>query len=210
MYPENKKMAKGLGTTGLGEPKAPHGSRHWGCSCAQFFGVIASSCTPSPPHPLPPPQLQQNPSSHEAETTQLTHSMARGAGSSLGSHGTRLALQEPEKRRNDRNRITHPGLEGERAEQSRWNTSAPRSPAEPWPPGLSLPGPRPQPCPRGWWREKAESQPEKAKPCPFRLMTQQPIEGEPGTTLPRREKVRMCPVGPNLPQKGEERKQPCC
>lgn len=115
MYPENKKMAKGLGTTGLGEPKAPHGSARWGCSCAQFFGVIASSPTPSlppPPPPRPPPPLQQNPNSHEAETIQLTHSVARGAGSSLGSHGTRLTLQEPEKRRH-RNRMTHGAIGGE-------------------------------------------------------------------------------------------------
>lgn len=49
--------------------------------------------------------------------------MARGAGSSLGSHGTRLTLQEPERGRDDADTDAHTqAVRQERAEQSRWDT----------------------------------------------------------------------------------------
>ena len=53
--------------------------------------------------------------------------MARGAGSSLGSHGTRLTLQEPERGRNDTDTDSDTrAVRQERVEQSRWDTPTAR------------------------------------------------------------------------------------
>lgn len=105
MHQENKKMAKSLETPGLGDPKAPYSSTLLGLLLSSVFSGChqLAHCHSAPTETYPSRRQRQK---------QLTHNMARGAGSSLGSHGTRLTLQETEKGRNDTE--TYVGLSGGR------------------------------------------------------------------------------------------------
>lgn len=92
-----------------------------------------------------------------------------------------------------------------RAEQAEYQPSAGQ--AEPWPPCLSLPGPEGPALLVTITGERTQSpQAKKTRPCPFRLVTQQPVGRE--TTLERQQKVKMCGVGHNLPQQAKQRRQP--
>lgn len=91
MCPENGEKP---GNRWMGEPRAPY--------CSTWLALLLRSVL-SGHHQLAhhhPAQRSLN-SHRDRDENRVTHNVARGAGSSLGSHGTRLTLQEGERGRNN-------------------------------------------------------------------------------------------------------------
>lgn len=160
MYPENKKMAKSLETTGIGDPKAPHSSTWLGLLLQTVVLRLSPAC-PLPPSPNGILILT------EAETKTINSQRGQGCRVFPGVPWHQAHPVGDRERKKRQQTQPYPELLGGRG-LSRGNTSGPRSRAEPCPPGRSLPGPEAPALPVNIVGERKQSpQPMKARPCLF-------------------------------------------